>query len=217
MKIMSYAPQQFQEVSPAGSQSVFLRRTYQLLLYALLGIVGAGVAAFRFLPAAAFLPVLAVDSVLWIACGWFGWRRPINIVLPLFTLATGLMLGMLAHVYPAAVFAQAAVLTVLAFTGLSVYAHTTKTDFSYLRGFLSMAFWIILGAGLLAIFVHAPILHLAIAALGTVTFGCWILYDTSQIVNRRNEKLTPGVAAFELLLDIVGLFRWLLDLLDHFR
>jgi FtsH-binding integral membrane protein len=126
-------------------------------------------------------------------------------------------MGVLAHVYPAAIFSQAAVLTVLAFTGLSVYAHKTKTDFSYLRGFLSMSFWIMVGAGLLALFVHAPILQLGLAALGTVTFGCWILFDTAMIVNRRDETLTPGVAAFELLLDIVGLFRWILRILDALR
>jgi hypothetical protein len=27
----------------------------------------------------------------------------------------------------------------------------------------------------------------------------WILYDTSQIVQRRDERLTPEVAAFERL------------------
>ena len=86
-----------------------------------------------------------------------------------------------------------------------------------MRGFLSLSFWILMGAGLLAFFVRAPILHLAIAALGTMTFGGWILYDTSQIVNRRDGMLSPGEAAFELLLDIIGLFRWLLDLLDRFR
>ena len=214
---MSYAPQQFQPAPPAGNQTAFIRRTYQLLLYALLGIVGAGIASYLFLPAALLPVVLLVNIVVWIACGWFRWRKPTNVVLPLFTVVTGLMLGVLAHLYPAAIFTQAAVLTVLAFTGLSVYAHTTKADFSYLRGFLSMAFWILMGVGLLAIFVHAPILHLAMAALGTVTFGCWILFDTGQIVNRRDEKLTPGVAAFELLLDLVGLFRWILRLLDAFR
>ena len=41
--------------------------------------------------------------------------------------------------------------------------------------------------------------------------------NINQIVNRRDQTLTPGMAAFELLLDIVGLFRWILDLLDHFR
>ena len=187
------------------------------MLFALLGIVGAGVAAYNFLPAALLPVVFLLNAIVWIACGWFRWRKPTNVVLPLFTVVTGLMLGMLAHLYPAAIFTQAAVLTTLAFTGLSVYAHTTKTDFSYLRGFLAMAFWIILGAGLLTIFIHAPILHLALAALGTVTFGCWILYDTGQLVNRRDEKLTPGVAAFELLLDIVGLFRWILRILDALR
>ena len=31
------------------------------------------------------------------------------------------------------------------------------------------------------------------------------------------ERMTPGEAAAELLLDIVGLFQWILSLLDRFR
>jgi hypothetical protein len=36
-----------------------------------------------------------------------------------------------------------------------------------------------------------------------------------QIVHRADEELTPGLAAFELLLDIIGLHRWLLDFLSE--
>ncbi|MGC4046828.1 MAG: Bax inhibitor-1 family protein [Armatimonas sp.] len=214
---MSYAPQQWQDRPPMQDQGQFVRRTYSLLLFALLGITGSGVAAYTFLPQAALLPVGIVDAILWIACGWFGWRRPINLVMPLFTIATGLMLGLLATIYPAAIFLQAAVLTIAAFVGLSVYAHTTKQDFSYLKGFLSIAFWVILASALLLLFFPVKLLTLGISALGVVTFGCWILYDTGKIVNRSDSTLTPGVAAFELLLDIIGLFRWIMDLLDEFR
>jgi FtsH-binding integral membrane protein len=214
---MSYAPQQWQELPPAQDQTQFVRRTYSLLLYALLGIIGAGVAAYNFLPRVALLPIGIADVILWVACGWFGWRRPINLVMPLFTIVTGLLLGLVATIVPAGLFAQAAVMTVAAFTGLSLYVHTTRQDFSYLKGFLSIAFWIILAGGLLTIFFPVKLLTLGLSALGVVMFGCWILYDTSQIVNRRDSTLTPGVAAFELLLDLVGLFRWILDLLDEFR
>lgn len=214
---MSYAPQQWQDMPPMQDQGQFVRRTYNLLLFALLGIVGAGVAAFNFLPQAALLPIGIVDAILWIACGWFGWRRPINFVMPLFSIVTGLLLGLVATIVPAGMFAQAAILTIAAFVGLSLYAHTTKQDFSYLKGFLSIAFWVILAGGLIALFLPFKLLTLGLSALGVVVFGCWILYDTGQIVNRQDPTLTPGVAAFELLLDVIGLFRWILDLLDEFR
>jgi hypothetical protein len=41
------------------------------------------------------------------------------------------------------------------------------------------------------------------------------IFDTSEIVHRTDAGLTPGIAAFELLLDIIGLHRWLLDLLSE--
>lgn len=195
----------------------YVRETYRLLLYSLLGIVGAGFLAYNTLPMAAFLPVALANAVLWIACGMFGWRRPTHVTLPLFTLVNGLFLGLLAHLYAPAIFASAGVLTALAFTGLTVYAHTTKKDFSYVAGFLSIAFWVMLGAILLSIFLPIPLLALGIAALGVMTFGGWILYDTGQIVQERHTGRSPGAAAFELLLDIIGLFRWILRLLDQFR
>jgi FtsH-binding integral membrane protein len=202
---------------PGGGMTAFVRRTYTLLLYAILGIVGAGFAGRYGLPREALLPVAIADILLWIACGWFGWRRPINLVMPLFVVVTGLMLGLLSTVFAPALFLQAGLLTVAAFVGLSAYVHTTKADFSYLRGFLAIAFWTILAGGLLTLFLPVKLLTLALSAFGVVTFGCWILYDTSQIVNRRDSTLSPGVAAFELLLDLVGLFRWILDLLDELR
>src|SRR4029077_18104655 len=44
-------------------------------------------------------------------------------------------------------------LAVLGFTGLTSYALLTKRDFSFLRGFLMMGFWVVLGAMLLNLFV----------------------------------------------------------------
>jgi FtsH-binding integral membrane protein len=203
--------------SYSQSATPFVRETYRLLLYALLGIVGAGFLAYNTLPLAALLPVGIANFVLWIACGMFGWRRPTNVTLPLFTLVNGLFLGLIAHLYAPAVFLSAAVLTALAFTGLTLYVHKTRADFSYLTGFLSILCWVILGGALLSIFLPIPLMSVGLAALGVLFFGGWILYDTSQILQNREPGQTPGAAAFELLLDIIGLFRWLLRLLDQFR
>lgn len=153
------------------------------------------------------------DAIIWVLCGWFGWRRPIAVTLPLFSIITGLLLGQLAHLY-SSVFFSATVLTLLAFTGLSAYVHITRQNFSFLRGFLCIAFFVLLGGMVLSFFFHQPLIQLALTAFGVVTFGCWILFDTSRIIHRVDEDLTPGIAAFELILDIVGLQRWLLSLLN---
>lgn len=200
-----------------ASQTPFVRQTYRLFLYGILGMVAMGVLGFNVLPAAAALPVLALDALIWIAVGWFGWRKPANVVLTLFTVITGLTMGILAHAYAAAVFIPAVVLTVAAFTGLTAYVHTTKKDFSYLAGFLVMAFWVLMLGSLLSLFLYIPFMATALSAFGVLTFGGWILFDTSRILQDQGRQMSPGEAATELLLDIVGLLRWLLDLLDRFR
>lgn len=215
---MSYY--QMQPEHPQGlnaSQTPFVRQTYRLFLYGILGMVAMGILGFNVLPPALAPIVLILDMIIWVAVGWFGWRKPANVVLTLFTVITGLTMGILAHAYAAAVFIPAVVLTVAAFTGLTAYVHTTKKDFSYLSGFLAMAFWVLLLGGLLTFFLHASFLATALSAFGVLTFGGWILFDTSRILQDQGQQMSPGEAATELLLDIVGLFRWILDLLDRFR
>jgi FtsH-binding integral membrane protein len=122
----------------------YIARTYTVLLNALAAIVVAGVISFQYLPRTTFMPLAVVDMGLWIACGWFGWRRPLTFVMSLFSVVTGALLGQLAHLTPAGVFAQASAYTLVTFAGLSLYVHITKKDFSFLRGILNAAFWIML-------------------------------------------------------------------------
>ena len=54
------------------------------------------------------------------------------------------------------------------------------------------------------------------AAFGTLTFAGWILYDTSKVVLEVDSMEAAAYAAFELMLDIIGLFWNLLNLLWSF-
>ena len=62
-----------------------------------------------------------------------------------------------------------------------------------------------------------PRTHLFLSAFGVIAFGAWVLYDTGEIIERADDDLTPGGAAFELFLDLVGLNGWLSDLLDLWK
>jgi len=62
---------------------------------------------------------------------------------------------------------------------------------------------------------HASLVARMIVEFNSQDGQCWILFDTSQIVHRADAELTPGIAAFELLLDIIGLHRWMLDFLSE--
>lgn len=216
---MSYDQFQMQTPAPQGMGNrltPFVRETYRLFLFGLLGMAGVGVFSYNFLPPIATPLIWLLNLVMWVAIGWFRWRRPTKVVLPLFTIITGLWLGVLGHIY-AAVFLPALILTFGAFGGLTAYVHTTRKDFNFLGGFLSMAFWVVLlGIGVM-FFFPIPLLHLALSAFGVLTMGGWVLYDTSRLLQDNGDRMTPGEAAAELLLDIVGLFQWILSLLDRFR
>ena len=216
---MSYDQYQMQPQAPQGMGSrltPFVRETYRLFLFGLLGMGGVGVLSYKFMPPIGVGVAWLLNAIMWIAVGWFHWRRPTRVVLPLFTIITGAWLGVLAHIY-ASVFAPALILTLGAFGGLTAYAHTTRKDFSFLGGFLSMAFWVILLGIVVQFIFPLPLLHLAISAFGVLAMGGWVLYDTSRLLQDNGDRMTPGEAAAELLLDIVGLFQWILSLLNRFR
>ena len=190
----------------------FVRQTYLIFLTSLVAMIVLGFISYHLLPQSTFGFLCVADGLIWVACGWFSWRHPIVLSFGLFTLITGLLLGQVAHSSPH-LLALTSVLSVVAFAGLSMYVHLTRQSFSFLRGFLWISFFILLGGCLLFPFARNNVLNLLLAAFGTIVFACWILYDTGELLERLDDNLTPSVAAFDLILDIVGLRSWLEDLL----
>ncbi len=109
---------------------------------------------------------------------------------------------------------DAFVLASLAFSGLTAYTMISKKDFSFLGGFLSMGFWVVLGALVLNIFIGSAVFHLAVASVGVLLFCGYILYDTSRIMRAAPP---PVAAAVMLYLDFFNLFMFLLTILGSRR
>ena len=107
---------------------------------------------------------------------------------------------------------DAFLLTGAAFTGLTGYVFVTKKDFSYMGASLSIGLWVLIGASILGLFFHAAVLQLAMASVGVLLFSGYILYDTSRILQDREERDAVG-AALRLFLDVVNLFQDLLIIL----
>ncbi len=108
-------------------------------------------------------------------------------------------------------------LAVLGFTGLTTYALLTKRDFSFLGGFLlSMGLWVIIGASILGMFVGGTTFSLAIASVGILLFGGFILYDTSRMLRDPSNRDAVG-AAIGLYLNFLNLFIFLLRILGSRR
>jgi len=101
--------------------------------------------------------------------------------------------------------------TGIAFVGLSAYALTSRRDFSFLGGFLTVG---ILGAfvlGLVAIFFQMPALSLAVSAMFVLAMGGLILFQTSQII--RGGETNYIMATVTLYVSIFNMFTSLLHLL----
>ena len=108
---------------------------------------------------------------------------------------------------------DAFLLAVTGFGGLTTYALVSKKDFSALGGFLTMGLFVLIGASLLSMFVGGEAFSLAIASVGVLLFGGFILYDTSRLLRDPTNR-DPVGAALNLYLNFLNLFVFLLRILS---
>tara|TARA_R100001377_G_scaffold69223_1_gene44534 strand:- start:4967 stop:5632 length:666 start_codon:yes stop_codon:yes gene_type:complete len=104
--------------------------------------------------------------------------------------------------------------TAFIFFGLSGYALVSRKDFSFLTGFITAGFFVLLAAVIMSIFLQIPALQLAISVGFMLFSSAIILYQTGQIVNggERNYIL----ATITLFVSIYNLFMSLIHLLTAF-
>ncbi len=110
---------------------------------------------------------------------------------------------------------DAFILATVMFGGLTGYVALSKKDFSYIGGFLSMGLFVIIGAAILNIFLASSVLSLAIASIGLLLFGGYVLYDTSRILRSEDRDAVGG--AMTLYLDFLNIFLYLLRILGSRR
>ncbi len=115
----------------------------------------------------------------------------------------------------ASIVAQAFLMTSVAFGGISMFAMTTKRDFSGMGKMLFIALIILIVGSISNIFIGSSILQLGIAMVGALVFSAFILYDTQQII--KGNFSTPVEAAIALYIDFLNLFISLLQILAAFN
>ncbi|MEZ5962606.1 MAG: Bax inhibitor-1 family protein [Planctomycetota bacterium] len=222
-------------LATAEERAAFLRRTYGLLLAAVLTFAGTLWAAGNVEPVRDLATSLGravygsrfggfLYLGLFLGGGWlvhaFAERRPINVVL-LFAFAFLLGLLMAPLIYfvlakgPSGVTAinQAALLTGLIFSGLTAYVFFSGRSFSFLGGALSIGLWSLVGIGL-AGWLFGFSFGIWYSVAGVVLFVGYILYDTDAIL-RRYPTTAHVSAACVLFTDVVILFQHLLSLLSR--
>ena len=97
------------------------------------------------------------------------------------------------------------------FLGLSMYALTTRKDFSFMGGFLMVGIVVAFLAGLGAVFFEMPGLSLAVSAMFVLLMAGLILYETSNIIHGGETNYI--MATVTLYVSIFNLFTSLLHLL----
>lgn len=110
---------------------------------------------------------------------------------------------------------DAFILASLMFGGLTGYVVVSKKDFSFLGSALTMGVVVVIGAALLNLIFQSSAFGLAIASVGVLLFGGYVLFDTWRIL-RTNERDAVG-AALQLYLDFLNLFLYLLRILGSRR
>ena len=114
----------------------------------------------------------------------------------------------------AGIVGQAFVLTAALFSGLTIYAMTTKRDFTWMGGALYMVFFALIGFAILAMFGigESIVSGWGFAAAFVVLMGAFVLYDTQKIMKTYPENMAAAGAAM-LFLDFVIMFKYMLMLL----
>lgn len=201
----------------------FLKATYQLFAGSLLAATAGAYIGLDMVSTIAswYWGLVILEFILLFALFAVKNKPGINLaVLFGFTFISGLTITpLLASVFAmpagASIVAQAFLMTSVAFGGISMFAMTTKRDFTGMGKMLFIALIVLIVGSIANIFLQLPLLQLGIAMVGALLFSAFILYDTQQIIRGGYE--TPVEAAIALYLDFFNLFISLLQILGIFN
>jgi modulator of FtsH protease len=196
----------------------FLKATYQLFAGSLLAATAGAYIGLDMVSTIAswYWGLVILEFVLLFALFAVKNKPGVNLaVLFGFTFMTGLTItpllsSILMMPAGASIVAQAFLMTSVAFGGISLFAMTTKKDFSGMGKMLIIALIILIVGSISNIFFQSPLLQLGIASIGALLFSAFILYDTQQII--KGGFSTPIEAAIALYLDFFNLFVSLLQI-----
>jgi modulator of FtsH protease len=221
----SYAPAV--QVRSGEERATLVRRTYGLVfLSVLVTILGSAFALSQepVLTAAAQHPIIMTICLFipLIMAQRAARDFPKNLILTfLFTFIEGIFIAPFLYVANRAapgVVGQAALLTFAAFGVLSLYAVTSRRDFSAWGSFFMVGLVVLLIASLINGFVGSAAGGLWIAAIGVLIFAGLLVFDTWRLLRSGMYGQDDYVlAAVSIYLDLLNMFLFILSLLTGGR
>lgn len=109
------------------------------------------------------------------------------------------------------VIASAFAMTALVFGGLSAFVLITRKDMSFLRGFITAGFFVLIAAVIASLIFDLSAFQLAISAGFVLFSSAVILYQTGEIINGGETNYI--MATINLYVSIYNLFLSLLQIL----
>ncbi len=201
----------------------------QLLITAVLVVASVSSASYRnFIATHTFLYIVAlVASIICmyaLACYQELARTvPINyILLAVFTVCEAYAVSAMTSMFTTEGVINAAILTASIVIGLTVYAFTTKTDFTYAGGLLFMVSSGFIFMMLLGMFFNSNMFNLIMSFIGACLFGLYLIYDTQLIIGGEGRAAQYSIddyimAALNIYIDIIQIFIEILRLIAEKR
>lgn len=166
--------------------------------------------------------VMIVSLIILVCCGEVRRKTPMNyILLFIFTLVEGFMLGVIASFFEQDSVLIAAGTTAVVCLTLTLFSFQTKYDFTMLGGVLLVALTILLVSGIVAFFVRNDIYQLIYASFGALIFSIYLIYDTQLMLGGKHKyAISPEeyvFAALNLYLDVINIFLYILSIVGRVR
>jgi modulator of FtsH protease len=208
-------------VRSGADVATLVRRTYALVLASVIVTMGGtwfGLSQPSMMDAVLrhpFITFLCVFAPLR-GAQWAKDRFPTNIgFVFMFTFVAGVWISPIIAMYEAmqpGVTTQAGLLTLTAFTVLTVYATFSRRDFSAWGSFLFVGLIVLILTSLLNAFFGNSTGMLWIAAVGVLLFSGLLVFDTWRLRNVYGPN-DYVLAAVNIYLDLLNMFMFLLQLL----
>lgn len=135
------------------------------------------------------------------------------IALGAFTVLESYIVGFICAFYEPLIVVAAASMALGVTIALTVYAWTTKKDFTTCGGMLFAMVATMFMFFFFTIFFYSDILYLVFSLFAVVMYSFFIIYDTQLIAGGRYAELTYDdyiVGSLMLYIDIIGLFLYIL-------
>ncbi|KAH0627462.1 hypothetical protein JD844_003189 [Phrynosoma platyrhinos] len=168
------------------------------------------------------LPAILILAIALACCDHARRKFPLNIILLLiFTVLEGTLLGSIAAFFDADSVMWAVGATAFITFGLSAFALQTKWEVTITSGVLLILIFVVMIFGVLGAIFQSMVLRIIYAGVGTLLFGIYLLVDTQLMLGKKHHyRLQPDDYIFAVLnvyIDIINMCLFLLQFIGFMK